>query len=181
MLGWEDVFKIVAAFLASLGGGVVLIGAVVHKVGDVWAKRLIQTHKKALDEELESYKVKLKKSEFIFQKEFEATSELISLRSSIYPTILHPDMDWEEACDSIAQNFSKIAVKLKGYLSKHGAILTEDVINLISSCQAIAARNKFHKTPEISREANKAGNELTEKLEKAVILMRKQVLSQSKT
>jgi len=71
--------EIVLSVLGALGGGAVIIGGFAHWLGNLWAKRLIQGEKAKLDTELESYKVKLKKSEFIFQKEFEAASELVEL------------------------------------------------------------------------------------------------------
>lgn len=89
----NEIFKISAAILGSLGGGVLIVGAFANWLGDLWAKRLIQKEKKKLDEEIESYKVKLKKSEFIFQKEFEAASELVGLIRSFLPKYNHPQMD----------------------------------------------------------------------------------------
>ncbi len=62
----DDIFKISTAILGSLGGGVLIVGAFTKWLGDLWATRLIQNEKKKLDEEMESYKIKLKKSEFIF-------------------------------------------------------------------------------------------------------------------
>ena len=178
----EDIFKISAAILGSLGGGVLIIGAFTKWLGDLWAKRLIQNEKKKLDEEIESYKIKLKKSEFIFQKEFEAASELVALIRSFLPTYSHPQMDWYEACDEIAHDFGKIEVRLDDYLSKHGAVLKENVVDLISTCIAIAGENKFEITsPEVPQVANQAADELYKKIKEAEKIVLQQVHSQSST
>ena len=178
----DEIFKISAAILGSLGGGVLIVGAFTKWLGDLWAKRLIQNEKKKLDEEMESYKIKLKKSEFLFQKEFEAASELVALIRSFLPTYNHPQMDWYEACDEIAHDFKKVELKLDEYLSKHGAVLNENVVDLISSCIAIAGENKFEITsPEVPKVANDAANDLYEKLKEAEQIVLKQVHLQSST
>jgi hypothetical protein len=70
-------------------------------------------------------------------------------------------MDWYEACDGIAHNFNKIELRLDEYLSRHGAVLRDNVVDLISSCIAIAGENKFEITsPEAPREANNAADDL---------------------
>lgn len=178
----DEIFKISAAILGSLGGGVLIVGAFTKWLGDLWAKRLIQNEKKKLDEEMESYKIKLKKSEFIFQKEFEAASELVALIRSFLPTYSHPQMDWYEACDEIAHDFNKIELRLDDYLSKHGAVLKENVVDLISTCIAIAGENKFKITsPEVPKVANDAANNLYDKLKEAEKIVIQQVHSQSST
>lgn len=178
----DEIFKISAAILSSLGGAVLIVGAFTKWLGDLWAKRLIQNEKKKLDEEMESYKIKLKKSEFIFQKEFEAASELVALIRGFLPTYGHPQMDWYEACDEIAHNFNKIELRLGNYLLKHGAVLKDNVVDLISTCIAIAGENKFEITsPEVLKVANDAANNLYDKLKEAEKIVLRQVHSQSST
>jgi hypothetical protein len=177
----REIFEISAAILGSLGVGVLIIGAFTKWLGDLWAKRLIQNEKKKLDEEIESYKIKLKKSEFIFQKEFEAASELVALIRSFLPTYSYPQMDWGDACDRIALDFDNIELKLHSYLSKHGAVLKENVVELISSCIAISGENKSEITSpdDVPRIINDAANNLYEKLKKAEKEVLQQVHSQS--
>lgn len=176
----DEIFKISAAILGSLGGGVLIVGAFTKWLGDLWVKRLIQNEKKILDEEMESYKIKLKKSEFIFQKEFEAASELVALIRSFLPAYSHSQMDWYDACDEIAHDFNKIELRLGAYLSKHGAVLKENVVDLIGTCIAIAGENKFEiASPEVPIVANDAANNLYNKLKEAEKIVLQQVHSQS--
>ena len=178
----DEIFKISASILGSLGGGALIVGAFAKWLSDFWANRLIQNAKTRLDAEMESYKIKLKKSEFIFQKEFEAASELVALIRGFLPTYKHPQMDWHEACDEIAHDFNKIELRLDDYLSKHGAVLKENVVDLISVCIAIAAENKFAITSlEVPEVANDAANNLYNKLQEAERIALQQVHSQSST
>ena len=91
--------EIVLSVLGALGGGALIIGGFAHWLGNLWAKRLIQEEKAKLDLDIESHKVKLRKSEFLFEKEYEAVSEFVALLRSILPRHSYPDMDWCEACD----------------------------------------------------------------------------------
>ena len=62
------------------------------------------------------------------------------------------------------------------------AVLQNEVKDLISSCITIAAVNKFEvEGPNVSREANKAADELYEKLKDAEKGLLNQVHSQSST
>ena len=164
----EEIFKISAAILGSLGGGVLIVGAFTKWLGDLWAKRLIQNEKKKLDEEMESYKIKLKKSEFIFEKEYEATSEFVALLRGILPRHSYPNMDWYEACDHIASSFGKIEHILNEYLAKHGAVLTDDIVDLLEESLGIVGEGQFEViAPDIPTSANDKANQLYEKLHSA--------------
>ncbi len=98
------------------------------------------------------------------------------------PTYNQPQMDWCEACDEIAHDFNKIELRLDDYLSKHGAVLKDNVVDLISSCIAISGENKFEITsPEVPEVVNEAANSLYEKLKEAEKIVLQQVHSQSST
>jgi len=188
-----EVLKISGAILSSLGGGAVIVFGFSSWLGKVWANRLMEKEKadhvrelESLRHELlkesESYKVKLKKSEFIFQKEFEAASEFVALRRSFLPTYSHPDMDWYEACDAMALDFGKMEVELGAYLSKHGAVLDAEVTDAICRAIGLAAGHKFEASiNRVSSEANKAASRLYENLQEVERSLLSQVRSQSST
>lgn len=189
----KDLFALSGVILASLGGGAAVIFGFSSWLGKVWANRLMTKEKAEYAQELESlrsrltqdtesYKIKLRKSEFIFQKEYEAASEFVALKRSFLPTYSHPDMDWHEACDEIAHAFHEIEIALGAYLSKHGAVLKPEVKELLSHAIGVAGENKFEVTSlEVPSSANKAASELYEKLEKAEECLLAQVHSQSST
>jgi hypothetical protein len=157
--------EMVLSVLAALGGGALITGGFAHWLGNLWAERLIQNEKAKLDNEIESHKVRLKKSEFIFEKEYEAASEFVAILRGILPRHAYPDMDWYEACDRIASNFGKVEHILNDYLSRHGAVLTDDTVDLLIESLAITGEGKFEVMQnEIPKSANKSANELYEKL-----------------
>jgi len=186
-----DIVKIGLYIISSFGGGAIIVFALSGWLGKVWANRLMVKEKAGYAQELESlrnhlvqdtesYKIKLKKSEFIFQKEFEAASTFVALKRSFMPPYNYPDKDWGEACDDIAQNFRRIEQKLNTYLANYGAVLQKEVKDLISSCITIASVNKFEVSgSDISIEANKAADKLYTKLESAEKELLNQVHSQS--
>jgi hypothetical protein len=156
----RDIFSLAAAIIASLGGGAVLVLALSSWLGKVWANRILEGDKakyaQALEDlksrylrDTEKYKTSLKKSEFIFEKEYQAASEFVALMRSIRPTFAHPEMDWYEACDQIAMSFNEHETTLERFLAKHGAVLSEATRGLLSLCISLAADGKFQVEPEI--------------------------------
>ncbi len=178
----QIIYDLVLPVLASLGGGALIIGGFAHWLGNLWATRLIQNEKNKLDLDIESYKVKLKKSEFLFQKEFEAASEFIAMMEGFIPTHHRPDMDWHDVCDEIAQRFGVIEPRLKDYLSRHGAILKYEAKESVMLCIRIAGENKFQiNGPHVSKAINDAANTLYNKLKEVEKSLLDQVHTQSST
>lgn len=187
----NEMFELVGAILAALGGGAAIIFGFSSWLGKVWANRLMEkekaTHARELEslrnqltQDTESYKVKLKKSEFIFQKEYEAVSEFVLLKRSFLPTFSRPNMDWSEACDDIAQNFSHIERLLGSFIAKHGAVLSKEVSDLLSYSSGIAGENKFNVgMDEVPASANKAADAMMDKLNDAEAQLLERVHSQS--
>lgn len=187
----KDLFELSGVILASLGGGAAIIFGFSNWLGKVWANRLMTKEKAEYAQELESlrnrltqdtesYKIKLKKSEFLFQKEFEAASEFVALKQSFLPTYNQPYMDWYDACNEIAHDFHKIEMALDSYLSKHGAVLKSEVKDLLSLSISIAGENKFEITSaDVPENANKAANDLYENLRETEKSLLEQVHSQS--
>lgn len=181
----------VTAVLAALGGGAAIIFGSSSWLGKVWANRLMEKEKaehareleslrNKLTQDTESFKVKLKKSEFIFQKEFEAISEFVSLKRSFLPTFSRPQMDWYEACDDIAQKFNRIEKSLNSFIAKHGAVLTKELSDLLSYSAGIAGENKFDVSiTDVPPSANKAAQELMTKLDEVEEKLLDKVHSQS--
>lgn len=189
----KDILELSVVTLGSLGSGAAIVFGFSSWLGKVWANRLmiqekaeyaqeLESLRSRLTQDTESYKIKLKKSEFIFQKEYEAASELVALRMRLLPEYRHPDMDWSEVCDEIAHGFSKIEKTLGDYLSKHGAVLNQIVKNLLIHAINIAGEHKFEVTStDMSLDANKAADELYNELTEAEKCLLEQVHSQSST
>ena len=139
----------------------------------------IERVKNELLRSVESYKVQLKKSEFLFQKEFEAASTFTAVRQSIHPGFIVPMMDWHDACDEIARNFVRIEKELAAFLGKHGAVLTDDKRKILVGAMSDAGHGKFDIVDgEVDPDANTQAGVLYENLmsleEKLVIRVRDQ-------
>ena len=91
-------------------------------IGKAVAEVYIEKMKHEIHQEIESYKMKLKKSEFLFQKEFEATSQFISLHRRLLPKYW-PDMDWEAVCEEFAGKLPEVEQELEQFIATHGAAL----------------------------------------------------------
>lgn len=169
----EDVWNVVLAILASLGGGGIIVAGLAQYVGKIWAERIAERlrseNAKDLErvrsdflKELEGYKARLRKSELIFEKEVEAASAFVAMVNSIYPEHSRPEMDFHDACDDIAMSFSAIEGQLKSYLLQYGAILVESDRGVLEQAIVCAADGKFEiADPE---EVSMRANQLAEKL-----------------
>lgn len=189
----KDVLMVSGALIVSLGGGFGVVLSLSSWLGKVWANRLmardtathaqeLATSKKNLEEDIESYKIRLKKSEFIFQKEFEAASEFVGMLRNFEPLRSRPQMDLNDACDDIAQNLGEIEEKLKTFLTKHGAVLQKETKEAICTCIGIAGEHKFmNASPDVPCEANEAACNLYQRLYEVEECLLKQVHSQAST
>ena len=123
-------------------------------MGKIWAEKLMAKesaqHARDLESlrgdlmrETESHKIRLRKSELIFQREVEAASELVALSRHLSPQRWRPGMDWDDVCDDIASDFHLIEKELRAFLAKHGAVLPGGVKDDLGWCIAIAGEGKF--------------------------------------
>lgn len=189
----NDVFEIAGAILLSLGGGSVVIFAFSSWLGKVWAERILakekaqqaqalEEFKQQLQDAAERQKMRLKKSELIFEKEFEAASALVAMYRDISPKFISPDMDYYDACDQVASNFQRIELQLHDFVRTHGAVLTDGVKHLLYLSIGIAGEYKFQiNSPEIPSSANNAADILLGHLKQAEIEMLTLVAGQIET
>ncbi|WP_312781037.1 hypothetical protein [Brevundimonas sp.] len=92
---------------------------------------------------VESHKARLKKSDFLFQKEFEAASAFTAFFRSFSPKANRPDMDWHEACEVIASEFGNTESRLEAFLTTHGAVLLPEQRESLDKALAILSDGKF--------------------------------------
>ncbi len=149
----KSLFELASAVLASLGGGIVIVYAFSNYIGKLWANRLMDNeraeHAKNLERlrndlsrEMESYKIQLKKSEIIFEKQLLAASELMTIVRSNVPAHHEDAVIYEIRIKKMIRDFDNIGKQLKGYLSNHGSILPSKIIDLISD--SINIISSFH-------------------------------------
>lgn len=173
-------------YLAAIVGAIAATGgtaALVLKLfGDVISKGLVEKFKSDLQQEVESYKTKLKTSEFVFEKQYEAASEFITMKRGFLPRYRHPGMDWDDAREEMARDLGKIERQLDGYISTNAAILPEETLQSFRAAEGIVAEAKFDwEGGEPSLEALRAVDQMWDTLEKIEHELKDMVLSQSST
>src|SRR5208282_3422949 len=170
----KDVLELAASIIASVGGAGAIIFGLSNKLGKIWADRLMEKEKAKYSQELEElksrfvketeqYKVQLKKSEFLFEKQYEAAADISALVRHFYPGFYHPDMDWCEACEDIALSSEAIEKAIDKYLAKHSPVISEQINEQLTKVRNAAGECKFEcnkKTGEISSKGRQLADEL---------------------
>lgn len=140
----------------------------------------IERLKSEISKNLESYKIQLKKSEVFFIRELDAASAFTSLFHSITPAYSNPSMGWYEACDAIAEDFSKIEARLDDFMTKHGAMLNEAERTILADAGSSAGIGKFYVSDgNVSSESNQLANDVFEKLKDLEAKLLKRVRAQA--
>lgn len=96
--------------------------------------------------ETENYKIKLKKSEFIFQKEFEAACEFSALLQRLLPKHKHflvNDMEWLDDLSEVEGRSTEIERELGGFLLNYGAVIDESIKLELKGCIESAIDIRF--------------------------------------
>jgi hypothetical protein len=151
---WADILDSLWKAIVVLGGGTVVIGAISAFVSKYFADRSIEGHKAQLNKEVErlkgelaketeTHKLKLKKQEMLFTKELDAAVQFFALHKHIRPSYSHPDMDWDEAVEEVARDFTDTEHRLKKFMTEHGPVLSERVRDDLEHCADLASNNKF--------------------------------------
>lgn len=154
-MNWELVGQIIGA----VGGIAVVAGAVAAFVGNLISSRIVQAHKAKLDEQLETHKdtlVKeadrhrlfLKRQELMFEREYAAASDFFKLFDSMIPDPWAPNLDWYDVQPHIAENFPANERRLKAFMEKHSASLSQEVRSLITSAKSLANEGSFEVAQE---------------------------------
>jgi len=170
--------------LLWLFGAVGLTGATIAVVIKVFLEAGIKASiSHAFDRHLEKYKSRLKLSEALFQRQFEALSDLYTLALSIEPTRTDPAMDWGEACDHIAGEFSTLEKRVEDYLATHSAVLPREVKEKLRNAELLCSDGKFEitETDKVSVEGNRMANDFFDAVHAAIEALQAHVDSQRET
>ena len=181
-MNWSDVTAIAATVVLSLGGGGAIVFGLANWIGKILANKYVEKLKQEIQQELESHKTRLRKSEFLFQKEFEATSAFISLRLRLLPRYRFPEMEWHDACEDFAHSFEHVEKALETYIATHGAALPQKTIEGLANAKTRASMGKFEVTNNnVSREAIQYAEDAMNALEEIEKELYQVVWSQSGT
>ena len=179
----HDLTTIAATVLLSIGGGGVIVLGLANWIGKILANKYVEKLKHEIQQELESHKTRLRKSEFLFQKEFEAASTFISLHRGLLPRYRLPEMEWREACADFALSFDHVEKTLESYIASHGAALKRDTLERLASAKTKAAWGKLdvHPNSEVSSREVQLAEEVMTTLQEVENELCQAVRSQSDT
>jgi hypothetical protein len=163
-MNWQYPLATAAYFILSLGGGGAIVLGLSNWIGRILGDRYVEKVKHELEEEIESYKTQLRKSEFLFQKEFEAASQFLSLRRRLWPRYRFPEMDWHEACEDFASNFENVEKELEGYMATHGAALNQKALDRLSNALEQTASGKFEVSGDTGDTVSGEGIDIADKV-----------------
>lgn len=128
-MNWDDVFKLAAAILTSVGGASLLIVGLSSWLGKVWANRILEKDRLKYNSELEKIKSQLQienqKQQLMFSMYFEGQFKLYNdLWLALSELQDEVDKLWEEASKSNLRSFIKAIQQAKRQI-KNSAILIE--------------------------------------------------------
>ena len=163
-MGLIELGPVLAAVVVTVGAAGGLAVGVAKSVAKLMAKTYVEQVKHELRQETESYRTKLRKSEFLFEKEFEAASEFIDLHRRLSPKIRYPDEEWDEAVNRFGSNLEQVEQDIGEYLSVHGAALQEPAQSMVRNALDKAEYGKFewHEDEPARRIAEDVLNRLKE-------------------
>jgi hypothetical protein len=171
-----ELLQIAALALASLGGAGAIIVGFGGWLGKFVSDRLIAGLQAEFDRKLETHKTRLRKSEFLFQKELDAASGFVSLRRKWTPKYDYPDKEWDDACQEVAMNFESIETDLETYVAQYKPFIRDDCAADIGKALSLVSGNKFYapphdQPPRAVLDGASAFLDLTETIEGKLILV----------
>ena len=85
------------------------------------------------DKRLEKLKGELRKSEFLFQKEFEAASQFIALSYRLRPRPPHSEETPVEPYEDFTEDFGRVQKELEQYREAHAAALPRETLDRLDA------------------------------------------------
>jgi hypothetical protein len=129
-----------------------------------------------LNQYFEIHKQKLKNSEFFFQKQFDASQALYLIKTEMLPPYNHPDMEWEEAVQQMANNLEKTRDSLQGFLNEFFTVLNPEILEKLESAVANADEGRLYGGGEDFREpGNQCAEHVYKKIKECSSLLKAEV------
>lgn len=151
----------ISVIITSVGGGTVIAGG----VASFFTTRALETKKAELSRETERlkgdlnnelerlkgeiareteiHKTKMKRIEFIQNKEIEAGLEFMQIAERIHPKPDGLDADFYDACADVARRCVSIKNELDDYIAKNKIFVSSEARSMLSKCSDIAGAYQF--------------------------------------
>ena len=137
-------FEIINLTIAQIGGFSVVIIGLSSWLGKVWSGRILEKEKSLYIKELENikskytliteqYKIQLKKSEFFFQKQFDASLEFGKFFYEVLPKKQSALDEWEDVMRSIADDLEEHKIFIDKFISKYNVLFDVKTIDLLEN------------------------------------------------
>lgn len=128
-----------------------------------------------LGEYSEIHKQKLKNSELFFLRQFEASQALYKLKMEMTPPYRHPDMDWDEAIEEMAENLGDTHRKLQALLIEYFTVLPPELLEKLESAASNAAEGSLYGGQGCGSPGNRCAESVYKKIEECTALMKAEV------
>ena len=143
VMNWSDWTTILSTPVVTLLGIVGIAFVRRNWIAEFLANKYLEKRKHEMQQELESHKTKLRKSEFLFQKEFDAASAFISLSHELLPDRKYSEMECRDTSKDLAQNFELVENALNSYIATHGAALKNETLERLISTKRLASNSRL--------------------------------------
>ena len=146
-MNWDDIFKIVAASLASVGGAAVIMFGLSSWLGKVWASRILQKEKSDLDALNYEHQVRFLS---LHEKRAEVIAETYSLIRDAYNLVAEfcrHNGNTKENLDKVEESIKR----LNNYYPRRRIFISYDVANKVDRLRTELSR--------IVQEVDVAGDE----------------------
>ena len=128
-----------------------------------------------LGEYSEIHKQKVKNSEFFFLRQFDASQALYKLKLEMTPSFRHPDMEWDEAIEEMAENLSDTHRKLQALLIEYFTVLPPELLEKLESAASNAEEGSLYGGNGWGSPGNQCASSVYEKIEECTALMKAEV------
>lgn len=140
------------------------------------------------NQKIESQKTSLKKSEIYFNMQLEALGKIRSIKRKVVPSPSYPEMDWDDACEVIADGFSGHEDALTDFLCRYEAVLPKEVGLQVQKAACLANEGRFQyswnsqaRDAEVTPEAIDTADKLCEALNNGIDSLQSHVDAQVST
>ena len=166
------VFDAISQAVGVFGGAAAAAALLSAYVGRILSNQVVERLRGELSRDLETHRIRLKKSEIFFEQELNAAKIFVAFTRRMMPRFRHPLMDWHETCDRIASNFESHENFLDSFLADHGAIISDAASKIIVEASVIASEFKFEAIDDgleldVSPQANEAAEQFYNKVKEA--------------
>jgi hypothetical protein len=143
---------------------------------------LTEAIKGSIQNDLEHLKASLSRHDHVFRYKLDAYKALNKIWYKLVPKKTSPDMEFDDACEIIGQDFSMHEDDLISYLSDYAPALSNDVANKLTAAMFAASEGQFEfywnknaDSYDLREEGINSAKELYNSLESALKILKTEI------